>query len=248
MQKAPALHSHVFRNSAINLWKYFSSRGRYIKKQSSVLTLLLCFTFVGFIAADGLGLTDKLLNKILEIYGTEAKDRLLEWQSVVYDNKKIEEEEKLEIVNAFFNKSKFVNDIDHWDTEDYWATPVEFLSTDGGDCEDFSIAKYFTLKEMGVPVEKMRIMYVKAIELNQAHMVLTYYPTPDAEPVILDNLINEIKLASSRNDLIPVYSFNADGLWLAKERGKGRRVGSSKRIKMWQDLGHRIKNNNVKVR
>lgn len=218
------------------------------KKQSSTLILLLCFTGVGWIAADGLGLTDKLLNKILEIYGTEAKDRLLEWQSVVYDNKKAEEEEKLEIVNTFFNKSKFVNDIDHWEVEDYWATPVEFLSTDGGDCEDFSIAKYFTLREMGVPVEKMRIMYVKAVELNQAHMVLTYYPTPDAEPVILDNLINEIKLASSRNDLVPVYSFNADGLWLAKERGKGLRVGSSERISLWQDLGLRIKNKNVKIR
>ena len=248
MQKAPAIHSLVFRNPAINLWKFLSSGARYIKKQSGILTLLLCFTTVGFIAADGLGLTDKLLNKILDIYGTEAKNRLLEWQSVVYDNKKAKEEEKLEIVNTFFNKSNFVNDIDHWNVEDYWATPVEFLSTDGGDCEDFSIAKYFTLREMGVPVEKMRIMYVKAIELNQAHMVLTYYPTPDAEPVILDNLINEIKLASSRNDLVPVYSFNADGLWLAKERGKGRRVGSSERIKMWQDLGHRIKNNNVKVR
>lgn len=248
MQKVLVLHSLVIQNPAINLWNHLSSVGRYIRKQSSVLTLLLCFTVVGFIAADGLGLSDKLLNKILDIYGTEAKDRLLEWQSVVYDNKTAEEEEKLEIVNTFFNKSKFVNDIDHWNVEDYWATPVEFLSTDGGDCEDFSIAKYFTLREMGVPVEKMRIMYVKAVELNQAHMVLTYYPTPDAEPVILDNLINEIELASSRDDLVPVYSFNADGLWLAKERGKGLRVGGSDRIQMWQDLGLRIKNNNVKIR
>ena len=94
---------------------------------------------------------------------------------------------------------------------------------------------------MGVPIEKMRIMYVKAIELDQAHMVLTYYATPDAEPVILDNLINDIKLASNRTDLVPVYSFNGDGLWLSKERGKGRRVGSSKRIKLWQDLGLRLK-------
>ena len=248
MQKVLALHSLVIQNPAINLWKSFCLSGRYIKKQSRTSILLLCFTGVGWIAADGLGLSDKLLNKILEIYGTEAKDRLLEWQSVVYDNKKADEEEKLEIVNTFFNKSRFVNDIDHWDVEDYWATPVEFLSTDGGDCEDFSIAKYFTLKEMGVAVEKMRIMYVKAVELNQAHMVLTYYPTPDAEPVILDNLINEIKLASNREDLVPVYSFNADGLWLAKERGKGRRVGSSKRISLWQDLGLRMKNEDVKIR
>ena len=184
----------------------------FIKKQSSTLILLLFFTSVGWIVADGLGLSEKLLNKISEIYGEEAKDRLLNWQSVVYDNIDLEELEKLETVNSFFNQNaRFVNDIDHWKMVDYWATPVEFLSTNGGDCEDFSIAKYFTLREMGVPVEKMRIMYVKAIELNQAHMVLTYYPTTDAEPVILDNLIKEIKLASNRTDLVTVYSFNAEG-------------------------------------
>lgn len=217
---------------------------RLIKKQLSTLILLLFFTVVGWLAADVLGLSEKLLNKISETYGEAAKDRLLDWQAVVlYDGVGQSEEEKLETVNNFFNKNaRFVNDIDHWNMVDYWATPVEFLSTNGGDCEDFSIAKYFTLKEMGVPVEKMRIMYVKALDYNQAHMVLTYYPTPDAEPVILDNLINEIKLASSRTDLVPVYSFNADGLWIAKERGKGRRVGSSERISLWRDLGLRIKN------
>lgn len=234
MPETPHTISNKKPNVAVPVWK---ARSRKLP------ALILFFTFVsaGWLAADGLGLTDKLLKKIVEVYGTEAKDRLLSWQSVVYSNKKEAELEKLERVNAFFNKTEFVDDIDHWDVEDYWATPVEFLSTNGGDCEDFSIAKYFTLKEMGVPIEKMRIMYVKAIELDQAHMVLAYYPTPDAEPVILDNLINEIKLASTRTDLVPVYSFNGDGLWLSKERGKGRRVGSSKRIKLWQDLGQRLR-------
>jgi len=217
---------------------------RFIKRQLVILVLLFFFTAIGWLTADVLGLSEKLLNKISETYGEAAKDRLLDWQAVVlYDGVDQSEEQKLETVNTFFNKNaRFVDDIDHWKTEDYWATPVEFLSTNGGDCEDFSIAKYFTLKEMGVPVEKMRIMYVKAVELNQAHMVLTYYSSPDAEPVVLDNLINEIKLASSRTDLVPVYSFNADGLWISKERGKGRRVGNSDRIKLWRDLGLRIKN------
>ena len=221
--------------------------GKSASLKLPVIVLLSLFVAIGWIAADGLGLSQKLLKKITEVYGTEAKDRLLSWQSVVYNNKNLPEKEKLKVVNTFFNKSKFVDDIDHWDVEDYWATPVEMLSTNGGDCEDFSIAKYFTLKEMGVSIEKMRIMYVKAIELDQAHMVLAYYPTPDAEPVILDNLIDEIKLASTRTDLVPVYSFNGDGLWLSKERGKGRRVGSSKRIKLWQDLGQRLRKQTVKV-
>lgn len=227
-------------------YSFFVSCHRLIKKQRSTLLLLFFFTAIGWLAADVLGLNEKLLNKISKTYGEAAKDRLLDWQAVVlYDSIDLDEKGKLEAVNQFFNQNaRFVNDIDHWKTEDYWATPVEFLSTNGGDCEDFSIAKYFTLKEMGVAVEKMRIMYVKAIELNQAHMVLAYYSSPEAEPVILDNLINEIKLASSRTDLVPVYSFNAEGLWVSKERGKGLRlrVGGSERISLWKDLGLRIKN------
>jgi len=62
------------------------------------------------------------------------------------------------------------------------------LASNGADCEDFSIAKYFALKELGVPIQRLRITYVKAVRLNQAHMVLAYYPEPDAVPLILDNL------------------------------------------------------------
>ena len=207
-----------------------------------LVVFFLCALLTGLLSAGNFGLSDKLLKQVSDYYGEDAKERLLNWQSVVQQNQNLSEQEKLELVNDFFNRVRFINDIDHWRQEDYWATPVEFLSTNGGDCEDFSIAKYFTLKELGIPVERMRITYVKAIELNQAHMVLTYYATPDAEPVILDNLISEIKLASRRTDLVPVYSFNGDGLWISKERGKGQRIGSSNRIRMWQDLGLRIKN------
>ena len=84
--------------------------------------------------------------------------------------------------------------------------------------------------------EKMRIMYVRARGWDVPHMVLTYYPTANAEPMILDNLVTKIKTATQRRDLTPVYSFNAEGLWLAKERGRGQRVGSSGRISLWRDL------------
>ncbi|HET19999.1 MAG TPA: sulfate adenylyltransferase, partial [Chromatiales bacterium] len=69
-----------------------------------------------------------------------------------------------------------------------------------------------------------------ALQLNAAHMVLTYYPEPSAEPLVLDNLVPDIRLASRRQDLVPVYSFNGDGLWLAKERGLGRFVGKADRL------------------
>ncbi|XZG68750.1 transglutaminase-like cysteine peptidase [Chitinibacteraceae bacterium HSL-7] len=152
------------------------------------------------------------------------------------------ERDKLTEVNRFFNQITFVSDPKHWNRTDYWATPVEMLGSAGGDCEDFAIGKYFSLIRLGVPVDKLRITYVKALNWNpidQAHMVLAYYPEPTAEPLILDNLIPDIKPASQRTDLIPVYSFNGQGLWLAKERGSGR-VGSSDRIGLWRDLTARM--------
>jgi len=91
------------------------------------------------------------------------------------------------------------------------------LASNGADCEDFSIAKYFALKELGVPIERLRITYVKAVQLNQAHMVLAYYPAPKDEPLILDNLENGVRPASERTDLVPVYSFNDEDVLLARQ-------------------------------
>lgn len=174
-------------------------------------------------------------------YGSRAADRLVEWQELVDENQHKSEKEKLEIVNDFFNRVRFIDDIVHWRQKDYWATPLEMIATDGGDCEDYSIAKYFTLKALGVPESKLYITYVKAIRLNQAHMVLTYFETPKSIPLVLDNINKRILKATKRTDLVPVYSFNGDGLWLARERGKGRSVaGGTSKLKNWNSLLQRL--------
>lgn len=210
---------------------------------------MLALLFCGLVIADESGLSQELLDRVKKEYGRGAQKRLIKWQELINENKNkagVTERDKLELVNDFFNyEVEFLDDIDHWGKEDYWATPVETLVTQGGDCEDYSIAKYFTLKEMGVPAKKMLLTYVKALELNQAHMVLTYYENPSSIPLVLDNLIDEIEPASKRDDLAPVYSFNGDGLWLAKERGLGKRVGGSERISLWRDLGVRIKKERI---
>lgn len=204
------------------------------------ITIFTILIFTVLAIADGPGLSQKVLDYVADKYGSRARNRLLDWETLIKTNKGKSEAAKLKMVNDFFNRVRFLSDKEHWKQDDYWATPVEFLATNGGDCEDFSIAKYFTLKEMGVPVNRMLLTYVTALELNQAHMVLTYYATPDSEPLVLDNLKGKIKRASKRKDLKPIYSFNGDGLWLSKERGKGKRVGSSDRISLWTDLGRRM--------
>ncbi len=199
-------------------------------------TAVFSFTLLSVQARDNFKLDQQLLNKVEQDYGRQAKQRLLDWQDLINDDQSTNALEKLVKVNEFFNQQEFISDLLLWKERDYWATPVEFLAQNGGDCEDFSIAKYITLKKLGIDEDKLNLTYAKAVELDQAHMVVTYYAQPGSEPLILDNLNNEIKPASERPDLLPVFSFNGAGLWLAKERGRGKLVGESSRYKHWQDL------------
>ena len=209
----------------------------------SRVIFLLCLS--GVVLA-GFEIAQEVLRKIEAQYGSSASARIEQWQHTIQQSATLSDMDKLTVVNDFFNRSiEFVSDSRLWNMNDYWATPLEFLAQGAGDCEDYAIAKYFTLKEMGLSEEKMRITYVKAIELNQAHMVLTYFDTPKSVPLVLDNLITEIKPASEREDLMPVYSFNGSGLWLAKAKGTGQRVGGSERLSLWQDLMQRMNNNVV---
>jgi len=182
--------------------------------------------------------SDKFLAYVEKRWGHEAVPRLTVWQRLVRDNKAAIANARpvasgLRLVNGFFNQVPYVTDLINWGVDDYWATPTELLGSFGGDCEDYAIGKYLSLKEIGIPIEKLRITYVRALNLGETHMVLAYYPTPDADPLILDNLIGDIRPASQRTDLEPVYSFNDDDLWL--RTGDARKGGASN-VRLWRDL------------
>lgn len=203
---------------------------------------LLCIQlFAVLVLANEMVISEAVLAQVAVEYGDEARNRVFEWGSLMQLSGSDPVQQKLRRVNDFFNHLEFVSDQDQWGVSDYWATPIEFLGVARGDCEDFSIAKYFTLRELGIPEEKLRLTYVKAVKLKQAHMVLAYYESADAEPLVLDNLVKEIKPASLRKDLLPVYSFNGGGLWLARQRGSGHKVSSPRRLSNWTDLSRRMK-------
>lgn len=147
----------------------------------------------------------------------QSAARLASWDVLLQNAGESDEQALLQQVNRFVNRSvRFVSDQQAWGQNDYWATPAETLSRGLGDCEDFAIAKYFSLVRLGIPSAKLRLTFVKALRQNQAHMVLAYYASPDAQPLILDNLDAQIRPASERSDLLPVYAFNDLGVFLAK--------------------------------
>ncbi|MDP3420724.1 MAG: transglutaminase-like cysteine peptidase [Thiobacillus sp.] len=193
---------------------------------------------------------DRMLTLAGQRYGESGKTAVTAWRELVTQSAQQTDAIKLQRVNDFFNRrTRFGEDSEIWGQPDYWATPLETLGRGEGDCEDFAIAKYVTLKLLGVPSGKMRLTYVKAriggprSALVQAHMVLSYYPAPDAEPLVLDNLISDIRPASRRTDLTTIFGFNTEGLWVGGV--VPRAASGSQRLSKWQSLLVRMREEGI---
>jgi len=164
---------------------------------------------------------------------------LQSWHQLILDTRNATDAIKLLAVNSYFNKLQYVDDWDLWGMEDYWATPIEMIEKGAGDCEDFAIAKYFTLRLMGVEEEKLRITYVVAIDRdNMPHMVLEYYRSPFSPALVLDSLEKAIIPNTQRTDLLPAYSFNTNNLWLA-DKTRSKKIRSTAGMSLWQGVLHR---------
>lgn len=205
-----------------------------------VTTSLLCCCFSLLCLARELSHDTLLLARFR--YGEIAYLGLLDLNKVLRDNLNATEPVKLSVINQYVNAHiTFTEDIDLWQMNDYWATPLESLGRGAGDCEDYSIAKYIFLKRLNINQDKLRLTYVRAILPNgmiRAHLILAYYETPSAEPLILDNLNPKLLPASERDDLYPIFSFNEKGLWLASKPLIN--TGSSGNISKWRDVLFRI--------
>jgi predicted transglutaminase-like cysteine proteinase len=178
-----------------------------------------------------------------ERYGDTAQRAVADWQVMIQSAVSSTTREQLLAVNDFFNERvRWTTDQALFGQSDYWATPLEILGRSAGDCEDFSIAKYVSLLALGVPAGSLRLVYVKAQRPGlapQAHMVLAWYETPTATPLILDNINTALLPADQRPDLVPVFSFNHTDLWIGSG---GRRSGKDPQTRMarWQQVLRRI--------
>ncbi len=174
-----------------------------------LLTTIIVLLLLSFSHAI---VSQSIISKVEKKYGKFAKNRFLALDKLVKRLEGKSDLEKVEKVNEFFNNVPYTRDIKVYGVTDYWATPYEFLGKDKGDCEDYVIAKYFLLKELGIKSSQMYLTYVRVKNYPEAHMVLTYFPTPKSEPYVLDNLRRILLPASKRDDLTPVFNFNPDVL------------------------------------
>jgi predicted transglutaminase-like cysteine proteinase len=180
------------------------------------------------------------------------------WQVLLTNAQGLTEQEKVFKVNHFFNQIPFATDDQNWGKADYWASPIEMLNKQAGDCEDYAIAKYTSLLKLGVSAQKLKLAYVhlngnggvqsqnnataagRYLTTAQSHMVLLYLKEDGAVPVVLDNVIAPILGINQRHDLSPVYAFNDEGMWLYNGWQAYRTLALAMRPAHWLALKERM--------
>lgn len=213
---------------------------QHIAKRFPSGILLIILLSVHLIVLSALNL-DRLRVSFKQLGGNEQTFN--EWTNLITALGDQTTDTKIQRINAFFNKKlTYFEDSEIWGQSDYWATPLESLAKGKADCEDYVIAKYFSLRNLNIPDSQLRLVYVKAkiggpnSSVQQAHMVLAYYPNLDGEPLILDNLISDIRPASRRSDLSPVFSFNSQGVFAGVAVNAQLGPGGTSRLSRWQEL------------
>ena len=192
-----------------------------------------------------------LFERYVGQYASAPRPVSSQWQTLLLSASSLPVNDQLSAVNTFLHQSlSYVPDSTLYGMEDYWASPAELFTTQQGDCEDWAIASYVSLRALGIPDAQLRLVYVRArigaenSGLSQAHMVLAYYPDADAEPLILDSLIQNILPASARPDLTPVFSFNSTGLWAGSGNQKSKQSATA-RLSRWRDLVQRLEQQGI---
>ena len=133
-----------------------------------------------------------------------------EWLDFLDSIKGMSSREQLNAVQKKMNEAEYILDIINWGVQDYWATPYQFFIKDG-DCEDYAIAKYMSLKLLGFPSDKMRIVVLQDNNLGIMHAVLAVYLND--ETMVLDNQISQVISSEKIHHYSPIYSINENGWW-----------------------------------
>lgn len=230
---------------------HWVQRCRYLVRRCWPVFLIPVLFFPALLRSDWVLQFDRLETSMVRQFSADRVPVLRAWEAELLALNALSDHEKIQRVNLFFHRHvRYRTDMALYGQEDYWATPLELLGHGLGDCEDWAIAKYVSLRHLGIADDQLRLIYVRAriggpsSQITQAHMVLGYYPSPNAEPLILDSLISSVLPASERDDLTPVFSFNSAGLWA----GQGaQRANSSPtaRLSRWRSVLERMQQEGV---
>lgn len=136
---------------------------------------------------------------------------LQDWKALLRDLQGKDRMTQIEAVNKHLNEVSYLTDPVNYGVPDYWATPRQFL-TRRGDCEDYAIAKYMSLRSLGFSDDQMRVVVLNDLNLRVAHAILVVYV--DGRALVLDNQIRSVVAAASIRHYKPIFSVNETALWI----------------------------------
>ena len=174
--------------------------------------LLLLF-FLPLFANNYPSFPTQELREIEMTSGTIAKNRSLDYQKIINNLRSKSESEQVLLLNTYLNQLISLSDSETKNIKDYWSTPKEFLIKGRGDCEDYAIIKYYSMIKLGFDRDKLYLTMVKELLHGRNHMVLSYFPNPHHQPLILDNLSFKVLPLNKRTDLKARYFINDNGVF-----------------------------------
>ncbi|WP_339861641.1 transglutaminase-like cysteine peptidase [Paremcibacter congregatus] len=139
------------------------------------------------------------------------KCQVTKWHSLLNSLEDRSPDQQITEINLYMNKAPYITDMRNWGVPDYWATLRQFFRKDG-DCEDYAIAKYLSLKELGFDVDAMRIVVVQDTNLDVPHAVLVV--SVGDTRLVLDNQISYVVKEKAVLHYKPLYSINENAWWL----------------------------------
>ncbi len=137
--------------------------------------------------------------------------RLEDWERLLDTLRQSGPERQIASINEFINAIDFVEDRVNWGKKDYWSAPAEFFAN-GGDCEDYVISKYLSLRQLGFRADDLRLVVLIDRNRRLAHAVLVV--EIDGRSLVLDNLSDRVRSWSELPHYRPLYSLNEQAVWL----------------------------------
>jgi len=128
------------------------------------------------------------------------------WKAALKHLKGLPAHQQIKAVNDLLNAVPYVDDQIRFGYAGYWAATPERFFSEGGDCKDYALAKYASLRALGFPPEKLRITFVFDKVHNVPHAILIVNNT-----YVLDNQSRDLETITHINRYQPLFSFNSDG-------------------------------------
>lgn len=136
---------------------------------------------------------------------------VMAWQAMLAGQRGADPREQLRAVNRFINRWEYRSDQEVYGQSDYWASPLEFFRN-SGDCEDYAIAKYVSLRKLGFAPAQLRLVVLRDTLRDLAHAVLAVYL--EGEVYILDNVTDAVLAHGRIAHYSPYYSVNEEARWV----------------------------------